>query len=200
MSGNTSSVTQRGGYNREVEWYRTETARLMGERSNFAGLVAAIERGGSGGCSGTKGCGMIRIEPFENTGGQFFEKPHREMQRMRRCDHAWRDLGTRGQLILDGRYIFPLGILPPGIHGQLGDLSGVVWVLAILMDNEPESKRAGQKSQMERLVVGAEKIANGKAKKDSLEWAVKLAEVELRNAHALWVECRAHSEVMESVQ
>lgn len=175
MGADTSRATQRGGYNREVEWYLTETARLTGERSNFGGLVAVIERGGSGGCSGTKGCGMTRIEPFEF--GPELVLVHKDFTRLRLCDAAWNRLGMAHQAILHARYCYSRERLPPGLHGQLGDLSEVAIVLV---------RRKGE-DELARLLKGA-------AKKGGLTWAEKLAARELEVAHGVWVIMRAGAE------
>lgn len=179
-------ATQRGGYRHEVEWYLTEVARLMGERSNFGGLVAVIERGGSGGCKGTKGCGIVRVEPFET--GPDLVLVHRDFRRARACEATWLAIGQRSRWILAARYCYSREKLPPGLHGQLGDLSAVAFVVAKFAD-DARDKDARRKSQVERLLDGA-------GKKDALGWAEKTAEKALQEAHGLWGACRAHAEVM----
>lgn len=180
MGADTSRATQRGGYNREVEWYLTETARLTGERSNFGGLVAVIERGGTGGNSGTKGCGMTRIEPFEF--GPELVLVHKDFRRLRQCDGAWARLSAHHQAILHARYCYSRERLPPGLHGQLGDLSEVAVVLL---------RRRGE-SELARLLKGA-------AKKGALAWAEKLAAKELEQAHDMWALMRASTEGMVAI-
>jgi hypothetical protein len=170
---------QRGGYNREVEWYLTELSRIMGERSNFGGLVASIERGGSGGNSGTKGVGMVRIEPFENAGNLHATTSddrsiHGDFARANACEQTWRRLGIHYQWIGSGRYCLKREKLPPGLYGQLGDLSGVAFVLAY--ESGPD--------QVERLIVGA-------SKKSGLRWAEDGAAKELERMHSVWTEERA---------
>jgi hypothetical protein len=165
---------QRGGYNREVEWYLTELSRIMGERSNFGGLVASIERGGSGGCSGTKGVGMVRVEPFENWDGEFFAKVHQAFGRANACEQTWRRCGLHVQWILAARYCLTREKLPPGLHGQLGDLSAVAFVVAY---------QAGPE-QVQRLFAGADK-------KGGLRWAEDAAAKQLEIGHAVWEEERA---------
>lgn len=187
MEKEKSRVTQRGGYNREVEWYLTEVSRLMGERSNFGGLVAVIERGGTGGNSGTKGCGMIRIEPFENSGE--LSRIHGEFKRMRRCELAWLALSLEARWLLSARYCYSREKLPPGLHGQLGDLSGVAFVVAAISDNNPGPKH---RCQIDRLVSGA-------PKKGALKWAEDSAAKALDTAHSLWGVCRAHVDTMEAI-
>jgi len=193
----TTSSTQRGGYNREVEWWLTELARLMGQRSNFGGLVAVIERGGTGGNSGTKGCGMIRIEPFENAGilhsTRYGERSvHGDFSRMRLCERAWSDLSIYARWLLTARYCYSREKLPPGIHGQLGDLSAVAFVVAQFSDYArlPGSVR---KPMVDRILEGA-------SKKDALVWAEKSAARELGQAHGLWDVCRAHADVMAELR
>lgn len=187
MENGTSRVTQRGGYNREVEWYLTEVSRLHGERSNFAGLVAAIERGGSGGCSGTKGCGIVRIEPFENRGGEFFKDVHKDFARANSCEATWLRLGVETRWILAARYCYTREKLPPGLHGQLGDLSAVAVVMAALRDATGEHEA----SQFDRLMVASQK-------KGGNQWAEKMAETGLKQAHEMWATLRAHIETMEA--
>jgi hypothetical protein len=170
---------QRGGYNREVEWYLTELSRIMGERSNFGGLVASIERGGSGGNSGTKGVGMVRIEPFENAGNLHAtldddRSVHGTFARAYACEQTWRRLGIHRQWRLAARYCLTREKLPPGLHGQLGDLSAVAFVVAY---------QAGPE-QVQRLWVGA-------AKKGALRWAEDAAAKALEIDHAVWDEERA---------
>jgi hypothetical protein len=186
MEKEKSRITQRGGYNREVEWYLTEVSRLMGERSNFGGLVAVIERGGTGGNSGTKGCGIIRVEPFEASGD--LSVIHRDFKRARRCEIAWSKLSLEARWVLAARYCYRREKLPHGLHGQLGDLSGVAFVVAALSDANPGPRH---KCQIDRLVTGA-------PKKGSLAWAEVSAEKALKNAHSLWKVCRAHVETMEA--
>lgn len=179
------STTQRGGYNREVEWYLTEVARLMGERSNFGGLVAVIERGGTGGCKGTKGCGIVRIEPFEN--GPELVLLHRDFGRARRCEATWEALSTYHRWLLAARYCYSREKLPPGLHGQLGDLSVVAMVAAASVD-EAHRHEDGHKCQVARLLDGAPKKGGNK-------WAENLAARELEHAHTMWGLLRAQAAI-----
>jgi hypothetical protein len=63
--------------------------------------------------------------------------------------------------------------LPPGLHGQLGDLSAVAFVVAY---------QAGV-DQVQRLMVGANK-------KGGLRWAEDAAAKALEIDHAIWEEER----------
>jgi len=185
MQTETSRVTQRGGYNREVEWYLTEVSRLHGERSNFAGLVAAIERGGSGGCSGTKGCGIVRIEPFENAGE--LVDIHRNFRRANACQTTWLRLSLETRWVLAARYCYTREKLPPGLHGQLGDLSAVAVVMAALRDATGEHEA----SQFDRLMAASQK-------KSGNQWAEKMAETGLKQAHEMWAVTRSMLDTMEA--
>jgi hypothetical protein len=182
-------ITQRGGYNREIDWYLTERARMMGERSTFGGVVASIEKGGSGGCKGTKGVGVLRVEPFTNCKCDPDAKDggcglcgctalHRAFGRATACEMTWRRLGLVHQWRLAGRYAFSREKLPPGLYGQLGDLSGVAFVCAFEAD-EAAAGDAAHVSQVTRLIAGA-------AKKSALKWAENQAAKALVISHSVW--------------
>lgn len=179
----SQTVVRRGSYNREVEWHLTEAASLMGERSNFPGLVAAIARGGSSGCSGTKGCGIIRIEPFENRGGEFFSEVHRDFRRAKLCSEAWEMLDRRTKWVLAARYCFSRDRLPAGLYAALGELSAVAIVCAAFTD-EAQKDNPKRKSKLERLLSGA-------AKRNDLTWGIELAEKSLQEGHNAWATYRA---------
>jgi len=140
---------QRGGYSYELDSWLTTNAVLMDERSNFAGLKAAIERGGSGGNSGTKGVGMTRVEPFtqcscathlpgeERVSGVRYSCPvcsfdsvSDKFMRSDRCWMAWRGLTDYERNLASARYLYGRLRLPPGVIGQLGDLAAVAYVVA----------------------------------------------------------------------
>lgn len=189
-----STSTQKGGYNREVEWWLTEVARLHGEKSNHAGVVAAIERGINGGCKGTKGCGIIRVEPFENDGRlrAGFEggrSIHGDFARARACEAAWRALRLPTQWILAARYCYTRNNLPPGILGQLGDLAVVAIVVVAIRDAQNEGVE-GYRSQFARLMEGTRSKAGNR-------WAEELAARELTLAHAEWAGVRWRTEGVE---
>jgi hypothetical protein len=140
---------QRGGYAFELENWLQNNASLMGERSNLPGLIAAIERGVNAGNSGTKGVGMVRIEPFTQcscathlpgesrvTGLRYscptcsFGAVADKFDRSDRCWAAWRGLTDYERDLLAARYVFTSRKLPAGIQGQLGDLAAVAYVVA----------------------------------------------------------------------
>lgn len=182
--------TQRGGYSAELESFLTTSSSLLGERSNFSGLVASIERGGSGGCSGTKGVGMTRFEPFENWKGEFFKSVHQAFSRLELCEAAWRRMGLRNQWILAARYCYSREKLPHGMHGQLGDLSAVVLVLAMLSD-DPDGQMAKIFTNADKWVTGRGGVKTGKLK--PFETSAGIA---LELAHAIWRTERAHVDTM----
>lgn len=165
---------QRGGYSGELESWLTSNSALMGERSNFGGLKAAIERGGSGGCKGTKGVGRDRIEPFENWTGKFFERVHEALDRSDRCWMAWRGLTDYGRNLLSARYLYGRLKLPPGLHGQLGDLSAVAYVVA------------------DRLGLGG-RLVNDIANGHCRQWE-SICAIALEEAHRDWYAERATAE------
>ncbi len=119
----------RGGYSAEVESWLTEYAASMGDRSTHAALVAAIERGANGGNSGTKGCGILRREPFENWRGSL-RSLHGAMDKAKRCEMALRMLTTYERWQLCARYMCRIANLPIGMNEQLGELSAVAIVVA----------------------------------------------------------------------
>lgn len=173
--------TQRGGYSAELENFLTTSSTLLGERSNFGGLVASIERGGSGGCSGTKGVGMLRIEPFENWDGRFFEKVHQSFGRYSLCNVTWKRLGLRHQWRLSARYCYSREKLPHGLHGQLGDLSVVAFVIALESDDPAAS---------------VEKLFRGAAKRGGLKSVEQTAARQLEISHRVWTVERAHVDTL----
>jgi hypothetical protein len=160
---------QRGGYSAELELFLTTTAALMGERSNFDGQVAAIERGGSGGNSGTKGVGVIRIEMFESW--ESLDKLHKTFDRSRRCLMSWRMLSQYERDLAEARYLYCQKKLPPGLHGQLGDLSLVAYVVA------------------ERLGLSA-RLVRDIASERSRQWE-NVCAIAVEELHASWCEARA---------
>jgi hypothetical protein len=121
-------ITQRGGYSAELETWLTTHESLLGERSAFSGLVASIERGATSGNSGTKGCGITRVEPFENW--KKLRDVHNVIGRAGKCEMAFRMLTTYERWLLCARYLFVKTALPAGMHGTLGDLSAVAFVVA----------------------------------------------------------------------
>lgn len=142
QSSHSREATRTGGYSGELErWLRTN-AVMMGERSNFAGLVAAIERGGSGGNKGTKGVGVNRIEPFtqcrcdpddpKSNGCQVcsFDLVLKRFDDSDKCWRAWRMLTNHERALLASRYLCHLHQLPPGLLGQLGDIAAAGFVVA----------------------------------------------------------------------
>lgn len=160
---------QPGGYSAELESFLQSRASLMGERSNFEGLAAAIERGGSGGNRGTKGVGIVRVEPFENWDrwGDVFKRFDRDAK----CELAWRSLTTYERWLLCARYCYTRERLPAGVHGQLGDLSVVAYVVA------------------DRLGL-AHTLALDASKNRTRRWEA-IAEIALEDAHRSWCESRA---------
>lgn len=163
---------QAGGYSAELENFLQSRASLLGERSNFEGLTAAIERGGSGGNRGTKGVGIVRVEPFE----QWESLPglHKAFDRDSRCERAWRMLTTYERWLLCARYLYTRDRLPAGVHGQLGDLSVVAYVVA------------------DRLGL-AHRLALDASKTRTKRWE-SVAEIALEDAHRAWYECRADAD------
>lgn len=133
MESKTSS-TQRGGYSGELESWLVNRALLMGERSTFSGIVAAIEKGGDSGNSGTKGCGVKRVEPFENW--KSLPALHRAFDRDARCEAAFRALTTQERWFAAARYCAKRESYPAGLHGQLGDLAAVAVVVAASISRE----------------------------------------------------------------
>lgn len=180
----------RGGYNYEIDWWLTQSSSLMGERSNFGGLVAAIERGGTGGCSGTKGCGMIRVEPFE-TRGQLHASAdghgsiHGDFDRVRACEYTWRHIGNYSRWVLAARYCYDRNKLPIGLYGQLGDLSAVAYVVAMRLDDERPGRH-----YVERLT----KLAGEHGSLASYEDRAAKA---LTVAHGDWALFRASAEAQQ---
>ncbi len=128
--------TQRGGFNAELETWLTQHESLLGERSTFGGLVASIERGVTSGNSGTKGCGISRIEPFE--GWISLRNVHAQIGRAGKCELAFRMLTRVERWLLCSRYLYVKTALPPGMYGALGDLSVVAMVVADQLDLLPE--------------------------------------------------------------
>ena len=180
---------QKGGYNHEIEWFLNEVSGILGERSNFGGLVSAIERGGSGGCSGTKGCGRASVDPFErygalqDSGGR---SVHGDMERVRECTATWRLLGDYSRDLLAARYCCSVDKLTPGLHGQLGDLAAVSLVVAAKLDDEIA---ASGKPKPHKSIV--EQVIDGATQKGALRWIEKLAGIALEMAHGDWEMCRA---------
>lgn len=140
---------QRGGYSAELENWLRSNAAMMGERSNLPGLVAAIERGVDSGNKGTKGVGVVRIEPFTQcacvpqlpgepriTGVRrscptcSFNDVRDRFDRSDRCWMAWRGMTDYERDLAAARYIASSKKLPAGMTGQLGDLAAVAYVVA----------------------------------------------------------------------
>lgn len=126
MAKTESSVP--GGYSQELESWLRDRASLMGERSNFAGIVAAIEKGATGGNSGTKGCGIVRIEPFESW--ESLHVLHDTFERAGRCELAFRELTTFERWLACARYLYRRETVPAPMHLKLGHLSCVALVVA----------------------------------------------------------------------
>jgi len=183
-------ITQRGGYNAELENWLTNSASMMGERSNFAGLVASIERGGSGGCRGTKGVGMVRYDPFEHWGSII--ALNRAFDRAERCDIAWRQLIHYDQWLLAARYCYSREKLPHGMHGQLGDLSAVAFVCAHVFDDAwLDEHKYDDPEDVQRLPSQVVKLIAGAGRRGGLKWAEDQAATELQLAHSHWIERRS---------
>ena len=173
--------SKRDQYNHEIEWYLTEVCSIMGEKSNFCGLVAVIERGGNGGCSGTKGCGITRVEPFENCGALHVTSEngrsiHADFERIRECDETWRRIGQFSRWVLAARYCYSRDKLPPGLHGQLGDLSAVAYVVATRLDGAAANG----------LTTHVDKLLDGADKRGALRGIEAKAAQALKVAHADW--------------
>jgi hypothetical protein len=142
QSSHSAKAAPSGGYSGELErWLRTN-AVMMGERSNFGGLKAAIERGGSGGNSGTKGVGVTRLEPFTQCRCDpddpsdkgcpvcSFKLVTKRFDDSDKCWRAWRMLTDYERALLAARYLCQLNQMPPGLIGQLGDIAAVGLVVA----------------------------------------------------------------------
>jgi hypothetical protein len=169
---------QRGGYSAELANWLQNNASLMGERSNFGGLVASIERGGSGGCRGTKGVGVVRIEPFESWAK--LKELHGAFDRAAKCEQAWRALTTYERWLLCARYLFSRDKLPAGMLGQLGDLSVVAYVVA------------------DRLGI-ASRLALDASKQRTRQWESVCA-IALDEAHRSWQLARADVDREEAAE
>lgn len=160
---------QPGGYSAELEQWLRNNASLMGEHSNFGGLISSIERGGSGGNRGTKGVGIVRIEPFE--AWEELAHLHAAFGRSRRCERAWRMLTTYERWLLCARYLYTRERLPAGVHGQLGDLSVVAYVVA------------------DRLGL-THRLALDASKNRTRQWE-NISAIVLEEAHRSWFAARA---------
>lgn len=162
-----------GGYNAELEQWLQNNAEFMGERSNFGGLVAAIEKGGNQGNSGTKGVGCVRIEPFEEW--KKLKDLHHAMERAARTQLAFQELTTYERWLLCARYVPENRKVKqqfPGLHGQLGDLIVVAFVFA---------EHAGL---LARLFLDA-------GRQRSVRWIEAATGVALEEAHGAFAEARA---------
>lgn len=123
-----SKKNRPGGFNRGLAKWLTENDVLMGERSNFASLAAAIQKGGNQGCSGTKGCGKVRIEPFEEW--ESLEKLHATFGDAGRYATSFRALTNWERWVLCALYLVRKETLPLGLHSALGDMAGVALLVS----------------------------------------------------------------------
>lgn len=117
-------------YDRELEWFLQESPSVMGERSAFDGLVAAIERGANSGNKGTKGCGRVIHFPYGDLDLGYGVAGAGLIRRCRVCRITWGLLDTWPRNVAVARYLFEAGKLPQGMHGALGDVAGVAIVVA----------------------------------------------------------------------
>jgi hypothetical protein len=176
-----SRQKRRPAYDRELEWFLTESCSVMGERSAFGALVAAIERGCDSGNKGTKGCGRTIAFPFSDR--DFGWGTNWEGQgliaRASACRRAWQLLTTHQQAIFVARYCLEVGKLPSGMHGALGDLAGVAIVVASSHDGWLDRLREDARRQRWLFWVGG---VGGES-----------IDRELRDAHQVWAGLRADS-------
>lgn len=174
-------VTQAGGYDAELEQWLTQESSLLGERSAFGGLIASIERG-TGGCKGSKGCGMTRHEPFETW--TYWGDVFKAVDRTTACRQAFFRLELQERWLLCARYLANKGKLPPGLIGGLGDLAAVAVVLADclglsarLWSDTADEKRKAKLSRWESM-----------------------AAIALEEAHRSWKTARAQVATEEACQ
>jgi hypothetical protein len=158
-----------GGYSKELENFLQTRASLLGEHSNYGGLVASIQRGGSGGNRGTKGVGIVRVEPFEDW--EHLGALHKAFGRDTKCERAWRALTSYERWLLCARYLGIREQLPVGMLGQLGDLAVVAYVVADRLGLRVAMDRDARKNRTSR-------------------WGY-ICSIALQEAHRAWFDARA---------
>lgn len=164
-----------GGYNRGfANWLRSNDV-LMGEHSNFASLAAAIQKGGNQGNRGSKGCGMVRIEPFEEWAN--LRELHDAFSASSRYAVACRALTNWERWILCARYLMRRDALPVGLYAALDDLGGVAVLVAYRMGMLDEFTGLAGKDAFERW-RGIAEVTSEKAH-ESLEAALADYDTEL---------------------
>lgn len=124
-------------YSCDIEWLLTEADASIGYRSSLGSQIATLERGGQSGLY-DPGC----ADPYRDYQVSSPDKPGC-IDRYRRLWAVWTRLGIQHRTVLSARYTavcraqtrttgggWGYTNFPPGVASYLGDLAGVVLLLA----------------------------------------------------------------------
>lgn len=152
----------------DLRWLLVESPALMGERSTFEGVVAAIERGGDSGNRGTKGVGrIVRLPDWAE------REQDADVDRERELTAAWKLMERSYQEEAVARYLCASSReIPEDMRVGLGQMAGVGWLLSRrAQDTRRELKEATRSKAWGKLLEASE-----------------LATHEM---HGAWLDCRA---------
>lgn len=152
----------------ELAWFLLESPSILGERSSHPSLIASIERGATSGCKGTAGVGRAHDDPFPLNE---FESM-RMVRRATKCLRSWAEVSYAHRIHAVSIYRLEPSKLPVGLHGRLGDLSG----LALMLADE-----IGQTTELIQAIP--------RWSTSGTKWQ-RMAEVASRCAHEDWWDCR----------
>ena len=123
----TQHFNRFAGYDSELHWFLTASARALGESSNLGAFINAALSGGSHGVPSTDLYSDEQVGIYVDDALGRRRVPG-DIDRARVCAIAWDKLDERTQYTLLARYACEIEkLFPPGFIAAFGDLALLAW-------------------------------------------------------------------------